>query len=1405
MRRGGSGKRDGDLETPHDLGLSTTALLDKSSSNASALSPVTAAVTGNLNYSTESSLTTGLGLHVIHEPKTVSVNLLFLPSEQDMDGARICTFGYNANWHGTTKTIASITDFAKELLYEMRFGKDRDGKDLDLASHPTIFVTHSMGGLVVKKAYLQGLLDSTYQRIVRAVSAVVFLSTPHRGSHLAAVLHRNSAAIEDLNEQFRHVSPNLSIWSFYETSATAIGPRKLMVVDKESPMHADHHNVCKFSSPADPNYVAVKNAIRSLTPETVAGSTVGSDVIDVEDFFRGVAESLSREPHVLWYAAPPANGKSVLSAYSCQFFFFSYSDASKRRVESCIGSLAFLVFKSDRKFADLLPASRVHDLGPESSNPFDVWHNPLYWIIDALDECDTPEVLFQCLESLPVADAPRISQTVKTSHIREPGRLQRELPNLKGSDDFKQKLLQNISRRADGNLLWVNLSIQAVFEQSMLHCIRQSEKLLIKSILEWTTCAQRPLSLKELSQAIQPDFAGFLDLKRTVQETCGQMLHVNTDHTISFLHYTVREHLTCPSDSDLFIDLNQTHEKLFMRTLAGFRDLDLRCRSADDVHPLAMTEPFLLYSAVSWPFHLSSSGSSSDGCLDMLLQVFRSVGVLSWIHVLGLLGRLDILTQASDAVAAFVTNIRSRDTLKGTAPSREPDMELLSEWTVALLKLLPRFASKILAKPEVVYYTIPAICPPQTVLHRQFHSMANIRVTGLPDYSWNDNLCRITLADGTYNAHMICSAGLFAVRPNFEKVHVWSSTDYNEMFSIEHGETLCTVGPKTTKLWSALTGELKSSTQNPVRSKMTSLVFAENDGKLISSDDSNRIRSIQCDNFRQGWQVLIDEFMYFGSSQEVVFNSDRTQFAAASLHIPLSVWRLRDGRRVHEYKKVSWSGVDQPSRSQPFEKDWTVVKRFTWNYVTGHIIGVHRLGNVFKWHPSTDERVEAYSNSFEIACSANGKLFATASNNATVYVWDFASFRVIHKFWFGDMVVGLMFSPDSRRLYGLGSACVDVWDPYGLDILLGHRINPTNRNKGIPPPRRVDHKRALVSGKSDDEYMAVTALSVAPGGRSYCAGYDNGEVEHFHTGSSKGTSFTSFLPLWEVTCIQWGRDGRIVAATNPLSSFDVHIVDCRRKLEETLDLPPSSVECKTCLNQKPSCVDGLVISPDGKLYLTSTKEGAAVACSALDGNLYAETSVPAHIGRGWLSHPTRGDILLRCGPHRVDAYRWSTLELTWSASYIDMPPGYDATVHGDDHGIPIVDRAMATQDGSYLLIQVRKTLLDEKSSLSVTVLPISALTGDTPDKWSLRPASVIHIPSEVTSRMFTSLGSFRFSNYNNPKELYRRFYFIPADWAMRETLRLCVMSEDGTLFCPMDDRVVHIKCVFDESRLGSLF
>lgn len=108
--------------------------------------------------------------------------------EDGLSSCRIFTFGYNSHFKGAATNL-NIIDFAKDLLFQISTFRSGNGSSAPIGEFPIIFVAHSMGGLVVKKAYILGRIGEYYTEIMRRVHGIVFLGTPHRGSQYAKMLN----------------------------------------------------------------------------------------------------------------------------------------------------------------------------------------------------------------------------------------------------------------------------------------------------------------------------------------------------------------------------------------------------------------------------------------------------------------------------------------------------------------------------------------------------------------------------------------------------------------------------------------------------------------------------------------------------------------------------------------------------------------------------------------------------------------------------------------------------------------------------------------------------------------------------------------------------------------------------------------------------------------------------------------------------------------------------------------------------------------------------------------------------------------------------------------------------------------------------------------------------------------
>lgn len=139
--------------------------------------------------------------------------------------------------------------------------------------------------------------DPLAKSLADRLYGIVFLATPHRGADSATLLNnllraslshsqkpfvadleRNSGAIQSINDDFRHYSSTLELRSFYETIKTNIGFSNLLIVEKDSAtlgypneqsalLNATHRDICKYQSPADPNFISLRNALVTMSQD----------------------------------------------------------------------------------------------------------------------------------------------------------------------------------------------------------------------------------------------------------------------------------------------------------------------------------------------------------------------------------------------------------------------------------------------------------------------------------------------------------------------------------------------------------------------------------------------------------------------------------------------------------------------------------------------------------------------------------------------------------------------------------------------------------------------------------------------------------------------------------------------------------------------------------------------------------------------------------------------------------------------------------------------------------------------------------------------------------------------------------------------------------------------------------
>ncbi|CCA71494.1 hypothetical protein PIIN_05431 [Serendipita indica DSM 11827] len=216
----------------------------------------------------------------------------------DVPNARILTYGYDADTTGfdvtSTSTIGRHAGTFIEALARQR---------LNAKQRPIIFLAHSLGGIILKKALniCQGKNVGSYNHlrdILVSTHAILFFGTPHSGvkgvafqvmlnrilsvymrsnNKILKHLEEHSSELEDIQSAYLSTSEGIKNVYFYEDYATPIigGQTKLIVPyhsatvagERGSSVHslsADHIQMIKYRGKTNVNYETVLHYLKEV-------------------------------------------------------------------------------------------------------------------------------------------------------------------------------------------------------------------------------------------------------------------------------------------------------------------------------------------------------------------------------------------------------------------------------------------------------------------------------------------------------------------------------------------------------------------------------------------------------------------------------------------------------------------------------------------------------------------------------------------------------------------------------------------------------------------------------------------------------------------------------------------------------------------------------------------------------------------------------------------------------------------------------------------------------------------------------------------------------------------------------------------------------------------------------------
>ncbi|KAL8650824.1 MAG: hypothetical protein Q9226_004982 [Calogaya cf. arnoldii] len=173
-------------------------------------------------------------------------------------------------------------------------------------NHPIVFVAHSLGGIVVKRALIystekRGRKTEHLRSIAVSTYGILFLGTPHFGydtakwtswslnvtcatlndgsqSRLLEALKPNSETLQNIDRQFVELTSDFHIFYFHEMKPTKLGNGWQYFVDEVSAapviqdveragIQQDHSHMCTFDTEDTPGFALVTDAIQRYAIE----------------------------------------------------------------------------------------------------------------------------------------------------------------------------------------------------------------------------------------------------------------------------------------------------------------------------------------------------------------------------------------------------------------------------------------------------------------------------------------------------------------------------------------------------------------------------------------------------------------------------------------------------------------------------------------------------------------------------------------------------------------------------------------------------------------------------------------------------------------------------------------------------------------------------------------------------------------------------------------------------------------------------------------------------------------------------------------------------------------------------------------------------------------------------------
>ncbi|KAI1821720.1 hypothetical protein F4861DRAFT_445652 [Xylaria intraflava] len=1495
-----------------------------------------------------------LGLNVLYEPSEPLVDFIFvhglnggsrktwsysedpamfwpkewLPSEPGFKHVRIQSYGYSSDWSRRQQSKLTIHDFGQALLADIH-NSPLLRKSGDT---PIVFIAHSMGGLVVKKAFLLATRDPTYKETANRIHSIYFLASPHRGADSAQLLSRlmsvsgpttgskayandlvpGNGTLQAINDEFRHISEGVNLWSFFESVPIVnLGIVSFCIVDKESAvmglprehvqyLEADHRNVCKFGSPSDPNYLILYNCMTSTIHDIEKNCNSPRNekqkfqmkniakllglqwrpatdllehaekqhegscewITDSDEFYEWLNSDYtfhslatdrrcSEVPQLLWLTGPPGSGKSVATSHvvkylqacnlDCSFHFFRQRDREKPVLSELLKSLAYQMAESNSEVRRRLHEMLENEGNLTTDDHSTVWNTifkncvletsfsqPQFWVLDSLDECSSKTVsslvlllakaargapLRVFLSSRPGGQIETLLhrehlsflelRTGSKGSLRDIASFVKAKWSYSGAETLNNKLLTEVLRKSNGNFLWASLIMGRLddaysvedMENTLQHVPSEMNEFytkisdsvaqspgadLAKCVLKWIICASRPLKMAELKAAIHMDIGRTLAVSDDkLGDLCGHLVMVDKEGCLQVIHQTVTAFLT-QQTTELHIDRHSTHSRLAEICLAHLCSKEFAPpRSRRVIRNRKPTTPFSDYACTYFSYHMLHCSSSIDTPL-MMLSKFIESNSLGWIEQVTTTGSLVTLTKTVQNLQAYLARREKHRSPLGM------EVRMIRSWINDLARIVTAFGPSLLTSPSSIYFLIPPLCPPPSIMHQLFFKPSKqFKLLGSAEKEWDDRIsCFVYSVDAV---SLASSTNALAVGLSNGEVMVYNSTTFQTVATLAHGERvmflayghtsalLASCGPRKVTLWNSQFCPVWSRNLNDIA---LTLSFSSDDSELLVPERNGAVSIFNSKTGVRADRVLLDDHS----------DSDSDEGNSVRRGPPPSLVRLSptDNLAAIAYRNSAitiWD-MDRNDKVGLFEKEGCEGQHFVpqvmdivFNPIPDlDLMAVaYKDGEIVLCDPWSLEQRSKYSLlAHTLATSPDGRTLAAGDSIDVIHLFAFETLRLMYRITVAEYGINsIIFASNNIRFFDIRGTCCNVWEP----PVLIRRDESDDASSEPQSEEFIPQVPESAITRSFESEETIHAIEHPAGADFVFCGRENGSItiHSLETGVIV-KKFQFHYQTFKIRHLKW------LPTHDALLSVDTA---GRCVVTRILSPPKGQWEEAECLfdHSNSEVIIQALPSPDLSSVLIVSR-GVAELRDFRKGVVASHTS--AGPSCTWINHPTNAAWLVCLSGNTAQVVDWSSLAVI---NTVTLAPSTDQNINVNTptwlvrHGHDLIVRLSWSHNSHDTEIMIVNSRLDsETSEVNATVVtkklssPIKALVG-------LAKSSLYFLDAQG---WVCSIG---LKGITDAKH-YTRHFFIPLTWQTAEEVALSITLRNGVAFAHNDQLVV---------------